>query len=209
MPLVREYARKALELDPALPEAQAMMGIVSGVYDYDWKEAERRFSLAMAQDPVPAQVRQWYGFFYLLPIGRYAESAEELRRGLLEDPLNTLSRMSMAASLVAAGRPDDAVHEMRECIKLDPDLFFAYFNLSLAEAAKGAFREAAASAEKMLKFSRWPIGIGLLAGLLAKIGNTEASQALLEELGQGSGYGAPLGLALFHLLAGDIDQAAE
>src|SRR5690349_16459347 len=78
MPLVREYARKVLELDPSLPEAQAMMGIVSGVYDYDWKEAERRFSLAMAHQPVPAQVRQWYGFFYLLPIGRYTESADEL-----------------------------------------------------------------------------------------------------------------------------------
>jgi len=209
MPLVREYARKALELDPSLPEAQAMMGIVSGVYDYDWKEAERRFSLAMAHQPVPAQVRQWYGFFYLLPIGRYTESADELRRGLLEDPLNTLSRMSMAASLVAAGRPDDAVHEMRECIRLDPDLFFAYFNLSLAETAKGAFREAAASAEKMLEFSRWPIGIGLCAGLLAKTGDTKRSQALLEGLGDGSGYGAPLGLALFHLLTGDIDLAAE
>ena len=65
MPIVREEARKALETDPSLPEAQAMLGIVAAVFDYDWKEAERRFGLAMARDPVSPQVRYWYGGFYL------------------------------------------------------------------------------------------------------------------------------------------------
>ena len=209
MPQVREYARKALELDPLLPEAQAMLGIVASVYDYDWKEAERRFSLAMAHSPAPAQVRQWHGFFYLLPIGRYADSVDEMRRGLLEDPLNVLSRMSMAACLIAADRPDEAAKEMRECVKFDPGLFFAYFNLGTAEAARGSFPEAAVNLETALKLMHWPIGVGLCAGISARIGNANRAQALVEELGDGSGYGEPLGLALFCLLTGDIDGAAE
>ena len=35
MPLVRKEALKALAIDPSLPEAHAMLGIVAGVYDYD------------------------------------------------------------------------------------------------------------------------------------------------------------------------------
>ena len=65
MPIVREEARKALEIDPSLPEAHAILGIVAGAYDYDWKEAGRHFDLAMAQDLIPPRVRAWYGFFFI------------------------------------------------------------------------------------------------------------------------------------------------
>jgi eukaryotic-like serine/threonine-protein kinase len=203
----RDFARRALGLDPFLAEAQAMLGIVASVYDYDWKESERRFALAMAHDPVPAQVRQWYGYFYLLPTGRYAESAEAMALGLREDPLNILSREAMASCLIAAGRLEDAANELRESIKLDEGLFLAYFTLSLTEAARGAFAEAAAWSEKALALMRWPVGVGLWAGLLAKIGETKRSEELLQELGDGSAWGAPLGLTYFHLLSGNPDRA--
>ena len=36
MPLARESAAKALELDPTLAEAHTTLGMVSSVYDYDW-----------------------------------------------------------------------------------------------------------------------------------------------------------------------------
>ena len=42
-----------------------MLGAAAGVYDYDWKESERRFGLALARDPVPPSVRFLYGMFYL------------------------------------------------------------------------------------------------------------------------------------------------
>jgi hypothetical protein len=33
-----------------------MLGVVAASLDYDWKEAARRFRLAMARDPVPLNV---------------------------------------------------------------------------------------------------------------------------------------------------------
>ena len=68
MPLVRSEARKALAIDPSLPEGHATLGLVAGLYDYDWQEASRRFELAMAGDPVPSQVRR-YLRFVLPPAG--------------------------------------------------------------------------------------------------------------------------------------------
>jgi hypothetical protein len=61
MPLVRNQARKALEIDPSLPDRHAMLGLVAAIYDYDWEEAGHRFEQAMARDPVPSRVRRLYG----------------------------------------------------------------------------------------------------------------------------------------------------
>jgi tetratricopeptide (TPR) repeat protein len=111
MPLVREEARKALEIDPALPEAHAMLGIVAAAYNYDWKEAEQHFRLALAQDPVPPRVRQFYGHLYLMPMGRTEEAVEQIEKGLKADPLNIVARLNLALSFFSAGRLADAQAE--------------------------------------------------------------------------------------------------
>ncbi|MBP1610866.1 MAG: serine/threonine protein kinase, partial [Acidobacteria bacterium] len=82
MPMAREKAQKALEIDPSLPEAHAMLGSVAALYDYDWKEAELHFRLAMAHEPIPPLVRIWYGYFYLQPIGRREEAIQQQERGI-------------------------------------------------------------------------------------------------------------------------------
>src|SRR5713101_3537536 len=86
IPLARSAAHKALEIDPSLREAQAVLGNIAATYDYDWEEAGRRFGLAMAREPVPPDVRCNYGFFYLLPVGRARDAVNEYRRALEEDP---------------------------------------------------------------------------------------------------------------------------
>ena len=74
LPMMRSLAQTALELDPSLPEGHAMLGYVAACLDYDWKEGERRFRLAMARDPIPVFVRLYYVMGYLLPTGRAAAS---------------------------------------------------------------------------------------------------------------------------------------
>ncbi len=80
---------EALRVDPSLPEAHAILGVCDGI-DYEWNEAERRWRLAMAREPVSRDVRFWYGNHYLLPIGRVAEAVEAMTWGLELDPLNLL-----------------------------------------------------------------------------------------------------------------------
>jgi TolB-like protein/tRNA A-37 threonylcarbamoyl transferase component Bud32/Tfp pilus assembly protein PilF len=208
MQQVRTYARKALDLDPALPEAQAMMGIVSCIYDYDWSEGARRFDLAMEQEPIAPQVREWYGFFCWV-INTPDQAAEQMIRGLEEDPLNILSRQSLVSCLWGAGRLDDAAHELSECIKLDPQLPFAYSLLAIVEVSRGSLIAAESAAEKSLAMVRWPITVGVLAGISLKLGKTARAQELLRELGDGSDYGAPLGMAYSHLMSNDLSAAAD
>src|SRR5438067_462521 len=85
MPRVREAARKALSIDPSLPEAHALLGAVAAIYDYDWVEADRLFRLATRGDSVPPIVR-FTSMLYLLPVGRLQEAVAEYARALDEDP---------------------------------------------------------------------------------------------------------------------------
>ena len=86
--LGRAAARRALELEPSLPEANAWLGIFAVVRDFDWNEAGRRFRLAIAQQPVQPEIRHLYGYFYLRLVGRAAKAVEEHRQALEADPLN-------------------------------------------------------------------------------------------------------------------------
>jgi eukaryotic-like serine/threonine-protein kinase len=51
LPQARVAAARALQLDPVLPEARVVLGVISAVYEYDWNEADRHFRHAMARQP--------------------------------------------------------------------------------------------------------------------------------------------------------------
>ena len=52
----RAAEHRALRADPLRPEAHAMLGVCADM-DYEWKEAEREWRLAMAHEPIPRDVR--------------------------------------------------------------------------------------------------------------------------------------------------------
>ena len=141
MPLAREAAQRALDLDPTLPEANAMLGIVAAVYEYDWKEAERRFRLAMARNPVPPQVQRGYALYYLLPTGQLVEAVEAYRRALQQDPLNVQFRFGLTICLNVAGRFAEAETESRQILEIDPKFHFGHARsmILLVSDVKGRF----------------------------------------------------------------------
>jgi serine/threonine-protein kinase len=207
MPRVREEARKALEIDPSLPEAHAMLGIVAGVYDYDWKEAERRFRLAMAHDPVPPRVREWYGWFYLLPIGRMEEAVEQHEQELKGDPLNVMDRICLAVSLMGVGRLADAQAELHKVLELDEHSAQACSALAVSYARQEKWTEALHVAEKADPMI--PLATGILAGILRRMGEVDRAEELIQKLMPGAAYGAPSGLTFFYLVCGEIDKAVD
>ncbi len=51
--------------------------------------------------------------------------------------------------------------------------------------------------------------MGWLAGSLSRIGKESRAQELVQQLLPGEAYGAPLGLYFFHILTGNISEAAD
>jgi serine/threonine-protein kinase len=211
MPRARASAQRALECDPSLPEAQTVLGIVAGAYDHDWKDAERRFQLALAREPVPPVVHQYYGLYHLYFVGRPLDAAREIALALESDPLNSYWRQALAFCHMAAGKDAEAIAELHRLLEFDEDFHLAYSHLAVIETSRGVMTEALSFIEKAYELAPWLTGnIGLLAGLLLRTGgDASRAAATLHNLGDGSAYGSPMGFFVFHLVCGESDKAAD
>jgi len=210
MPLARAAVEEALRVDPALPEAHALLGVCAGAFGHDWIGAEHEWRLAMPHEPISRDVRFWYGNHYLLPIGRLAEAVETMARGLHEDPLNLVYRHHYARGLRHLGRLDEAEAELRGVLDVDARFLVALETLGAVCAQQGDYEEALALAERAHAVAPWSYTVvGQLAALRDRAGDREGTDALMTTLGTGEAYGASTGLAIFHAMRGDADQAAE
>jgi serine/threonine-protein kinase len=210
MPLARAAEEEALRVDPALPEAHALLGVCAGCFGHDWTGAEREWRLAMACEPISRDVRFWYGNHYLLPIGHLVEAVETMASGLQDDPLNLVYRHLYARGLRHLGRLDEAAAELRGVLDIDRDFPWALETLGAVCAQQGNSEEALALTERAHVVTPWSnTVVGQLAALLERAGDRKRADALLETLGAGEAYGASTGLAIFHAMRGDPEQAAE
>jgi eukaryotic-like serine/threonine-protein kinase len=211
MPLARAKAQQALDMDSSEPQAHIVLGMVAAFYDYDWKESERQFRLAVACEPIPSDVRFQHAFWHLAVISRHFEEAvEEMERALKEDPLNVGGKWFLAECLLQMGRDSEGLKQMLEIMELDENYVPVYSGLARYYASRGMFAEARDFAEKVLSFvPRTTAAFGTLAAVMALAGERTRAEKLLETLKPGDAYGAPLSLASYHICSGEIDQAAD
>ena len=209
-PRIRAEAQKALELDPSLPEAHAMLGAVAFIYDFDHAEAQRQFGLAMAAEPIPPLVRDWYAVFFLASSGRVGEALEQVERAIREDPLNPMFHCTRCVHLTAIGRHAEAELEFRRALELNPTFCpptcSRWGGISARNAGTGA---CLCRAVLFPLRPSSPLATGHLAGMLMRTGDAARAQQILSQIESGSEYAQPLGLTIYHLLAGDIDKAAN
>jgi tetratricopeptide (TPR) repeat protein len=209
LPLARAAAIRALEIDSSSQEAHAMLGMVAALYDFDWNEAGRHFSPAMAREPVSPYVRWYYSFSYLLPMGRTEESVQQCMRGLQDDPLNFIGWFHYGAGLLAGSNAEDGEARLRQLSESHPHLHQPYYLLALSQAVRKLHKEALASAEQAYSLAPWSTTTkGLLAGILRCTGTENRGDELHNEISNGHQHGSAMGLTLFHVGSGDIEHAA-
>jgi len=208
LPMIRSLAEKALELDPSLPDGHAMSGIVAVYLEYDWKEAERRFRLAMARDPVSVNVRLYYTW-YLQLVGRPTEAVQQMNLGLQADPLNLTLRQNRAVFLAGARRDEEAAEGFREVLELNPSMVLAQLALAALHASCGELGQALALCEKAYAVAPLPSGIGLLAGLLKRTGDVQQAEELLQKFQPADAFGVPRGLAIYHWVLQEFEAEAD
>jgi serine/threonine-protein kinase len=209
-PMMRSLAQKAIDLDPSLPDGHSMLGVAAALLEYDWREAERRFHLAMAGDSVPPTVRLAYAMSYLLATGCPADAVQQIERGLQEDPLNSALQVYRAVNLAAAGREEDATKASRETLEINPAIAPAYSLLGVLHVLRGELDQALALVEKAYSIApSLPNNVGLLAGLLMRTGDSHRAEELLRKLQPGDAFGAPRGLAIYHWVLQEFDAEAD
>ncbi len=209
VPEARAEVQRALQIDPSLPEAHALLGLLAAQYDLDWAAAERHFDFPMAKQASFELIRPMYtGFLFFR--GDVEQAIKLAERTIEEDPLEVWAHMNLHAYLQGAGRDDEALEELKKVVELDPNLVVALVSMAMIHADKGEFPEALKIARRAYAVGPWyPDTVGVLAAFLRRNGEQDESHSVAKALGSGDVPGDSRGHALYHLLCGEIDRGAD
>jgi tetratricopeptide (TPR) repeat protein len=209
VPKAKAAAERAVQIDPNLSSAHALLGMLSIWYDWEPLAAERHFQRALELDPDNAEAHLFYAHLRSNQ-GRHEEALKEAERALTLEPYNTRFNALAGQFLLHAGRIDEALVRLKATLELDPNHVLAHVFSSAAYSEKGMYAEAIAEAEKAAAITRRTMAhpLGLLAYARAKSGDAAGAEAILDELLAASRtrYVSPYSVALAYNALGDRQQ---
>ena len=210
MPLVTPAVERALALDANLAEAYTCRACVRAVYDWSWADAENDFRHAIDVNPSYPTAHHWYAINHLVPMGRFDEATEELRRALELDPLALAIKTSVGMKSYFAGKHDDAVRELAGTIELDRGFGVAHLFLGAAYTELAMYPEALQELELAMNLSGRNAEILAALGYLhGNRGDVDAARQILAELQRlaAERYVSPARLAQVHVGLGEQGEA--
>jgi TolB-like protein/lipoprotein NlpI len=206
-----EALRKALELDPDLPEAHMALAHAKSAYDWDWEAAEAEFKRSLELNPSLAEARVFYSQ-RLDHLGRFAEGTEQMDLALELDPLNPLYQVLSGIHLIWVGRVDEAVDRLRTTFAKTPGFGLGHIPLWTALDLKGKHGEALEELKAHYALAQGDaLTVKAIESGYAEGGYTSAlrrAAEVLEERARSRHVGA-LNLASLYDRAGDTAKAVE
>lgn len=198
--------RKALELDPELAEAHALL---AEMYQKQWKWADAEAQYKRALELKPNDAPSYRGYAYWLACqGRTEEALAWVQRGRELDPLGSVDTVSFL--LLMARRYDEAIREYRSALAVHPDSTRLRWGLGYALILNNQASEAIPILETAASMmNRSPGSLDMLATAYARAGNRTKALHLVDELERRrqKSY-IPAGAFINSSLAlGDYDQA--
>jgi TolB-like protein/DNA-binding winged helix-turn-helix (wHTH) protein/Flp pilus assembly protein TadD len=179
-PRVIGAARKALELDPQLAEAHVLLADVYQA-QWQWRDAEAEYKRALDLKPNDPDAHVGLAH-WLLCQGRTEEALTLVQRGRQLDPV-AVSGVSIGQTLFYSGRYDEAIHELRSVLAVEPNAASALWYLGFSLTGNGQPEEAIPVLEKALSVSnRSPGVIGVLIRAYAHADRRNDALRLLDEL---------------------------
>jgi TolB-like protein/Tfp pilus assembly protein PilF len=173
-------ARKALELDPDLADAHALLGEMQQL-QWQWAEAQAEYKRALELNPNDAAAHLGLAN-WLLCQGRTEEALVWSRRARELDPLG-VTGLSNGWILFNARRYDEAIGELRSVLAVHSDYATAHWFLGSALIAVGRSDEAITALDKAVSLSGGsPAVIGTLVSAYAQSGRRTEALRLVGEL---------------------------
>lgn len=204
---VMSAARKALELDPELAEAHSLLADMERA-QWQWAEAEAEYRRALELNPSDAGAQLQFSH-WLLSQGHTEEALAWAQRAREHDPL-AVAGSGIGWILFHARRYDEAIHELRSTLAVQPDEARTLWTLGFTLIANGQPEEAIPVLEKTVAITnRSPAIIGVLVRAYAHAGRRADALRLLGELKRRnqSGYVPTAAFVNAYLGLDDREQA--
>jgi TolB-like protein/DNA-binding winged helix-turn-helix (wHTH) protein len=127
MTRARRAARRAVELDDALPEAHNSLAACDLFFDWDPQHADEESRRAIDLNPAYAEARHLHSYV-LTALGRLDEAVEEQQRSTALDPF--ARPWALGWALVHARRLDEALNDLRLRAEAQPGDATVHFLLA-------------------------------------------------------------------------------
>jgi serine/threonine-protein kinase len=200
--------KMALEIDDALGEAHASLGL--GLLLFDWKfgEAERALRRAVELNAGYASAHQWLGFVLGLT-ARFEDGQSSLKAAQELDPFSASINTTSVWPLYWARRGNEAVEGFQAAVELHPAYWVAHYYLALAYAMVGTWDKAIASARQAVELGDSPWRFAGAGFVYAKAGLHDLAREVLTQLDERSRqrYVSPFYSAAVHAGLGDTGEA--
>src|SRR5579871_35974 len=140
VPVAQAFARKALELDPQLPLAHALLGEVALAGEH-LDDAIAEFEKERTRNPLDGGVYDRLGDAYTRA-GNYTKAQQALQQALLLEPNSTGPYILLGKVLLKRQDPVGAVMYLERAEKMDPTNYMAHSLLGQAYRALGRTEDA-------------------------------------------------------------------
>ena len=117
-PLAEAAARRALALDPNVPEAHATLGAMRAFAHWDWAGADSEFRRALELNPNSTSAHSAYAIT-LMARGRIDEALAQLRYAGRLDPLSYPTAYSIGEALYYGRRWNEALDQAKTVAEMD------------------------------------------------------------------------------------------
>lgn len=206
--IVRDYAGRALELDPASTDAHSALGVLDLIH-WRWTSSRERFDAAARL----GSLRDWSADLHSYT-GEHEQAVGIARRLAQLSPNDWAAHRNLAQTLLRAGDLAAADESLRRSLELSPARSATHRLLAQLELARNdraqALREARLS-EQLLGDARTRLAVAQLAWLYGRLGQDSDAERLYGELAA-SGDADDIGAgnwAMAHLAIGDVERAAQ
>lgn len=207
MPRAKEYARKALELDPNLAEAHASLAQILDNFDYDFTGAERELLRAIELKPNYATAHQWLAEVYA-HMGLFDRSMAAIEKAIELDPFSLIINRMKGMILLYARRYDEALEQMNRTVALDAGFPGVYHDMFVLHQIRREHDKAIDA------FVRWQeLGGDAESALRARNSYAKGGwrALLLDTTARGGDFHRryPVRVATFYVEIGDNDAALD
>ena len=208
-PKTKAAADKALELDPTLGAAHASLAMALAIYELDFSQATAHFERAIELNPNYATAHPWYGLHCLLALGRFEDAIAAIKRAEKIDPLSPVILTTLGIAYYLAHRYDQAIDQLQKTLEIEPNFYYAHWQLGQALEASGSRDAAIAEYKKARQLNEDPFVLALLGHIYALTGEKAQAVELMEQLRRlaKDRYVRPYGFALLHLGLGEKTEA--
>jgi TolB-like protein/Flp pilus assembly protein TadD len=210
-PKARAAAEHALQLDPQLSEAYAVLANVAFSYDWNFDLAEQEFQRSLALAPNDPTPHLWYSH-YCIARNRLAQAMEQNSRLLDLEPVSPLFNTNRAEIYYYQRNFDAVITQASRASEQYPTYWLAYIWLGSAYREKKMYKDALDQFSQGRKLSgNQPVMIALYGHALAVSGDAAGARKALDELQQlsQSRYVSPLYFAMVHTGLGENQSALD